>query len=97
MKKFLLFFLTSLVLAGGNLGAQSADTGGDPENSWQMPERIVEFGLDLGLGFGNNIVKLEDVFNFRKTVLRTYPGIRPGWTGIRFRQRITAQANSTSA
>jgi putative aldouronate transport system substrate-binding protein len=29
--------------------------------------------------------------------LRTYPGIRPGWTGIRFRQRITAQANSTSA
>jgi hypothetical protein len=30
-------------------------------------------------------------------ILRTYPGIRPGWTGIRFRQRITAQANSTKA
>jgi hypothetical protein len=29
----------------------------------------------------------------KKTNLRTYPEIRPGWIGIRFRQRITAQAN----
>ena len=28
-------------------------------------------------------------------VLRAYPGIRPGRTGIRFRQTILAQANST--
>jgi hypothetical protein len=28
---------------------------------------------------------------------RAYPGIRPGWTGITFRQTITAQANSTRA
>jgi hypothetical protein len=33
----------------------------------------------------------------RLCIFRAYPGKRPGWTGIRFRQIITAQANSTRA
>jgi hypothetical protein len=33
-----------------------------------MPDRTVEFGLNADLGFGNTVVKIEDIFNFRKTI-----------------------------
>jgi hypothetical protein len=70
MKKARFFgVICSLIAAGGSLGAQDGPAGGEPRNSWQMPDRIVEFGLDLDLGFGNSMVKIEDVFNFRKTLL----------------------------
>ncbi|MDR3145362.1 MAG: hypothetical protein LBU21_03715 [Treponema sp.] len=57
-----------LLMAAAALGAQSDSPDGEAPNSWQMPDRIVELGLDLDLGFGNTIVKLGDIFNFRKTL-----------------------------
>jgi hypothetical protein len=46
-------------------------------------------------GFKDWLENIARVRRFNK--LRTYPGIRPGWTGMRLRQIITAQANSTRA
>lgn len=70
MKRVLLYsVLWRLIVAGGALGAQDAPPGGEPQNSWQMPDRIVEFGFDLDLGFGNSVVKIKDVFNFRKVLV----------------------------
>jgi hypothetical protein len=68
----------SLMVAGASLEAQNNLSGGEPPNSWQMPDRIVEFGLDLGLGFGNNMVKLGDVFNSRKTLLVNLSALSKG-------------------
>jgi hypothetical protein len=74
MRRCLLLLLCSLALAGRG----AADSGGEPQNSWQMPDRVVEFGLDLDLGFGNSLIKLEDVFNFRKTLLINLTGLAAG-------------------
>jgi hypothetical protein len=47
---------------------------------------------------GGPILAVQDTTGVNyNTHIRIYPGIRPGWIGIRFRHRITAQANSTSA
>jgi hypothetical protein len=58
-----------LMIAGASLGAQEEPSAVEPGDPWRMPDRIVEFGLDLDLGFGNSMIKLGDVFNFRKTLL----------------------------
>jgi hypothetical protein len=36
---------------------------------WSMPNRTVELGLDVDAGFGNSLIKIEDVFNIHKTLL----------------------------
>jgi hypothetical protein len=76
MNKTLL--LCFLVMAAGSLGAQQTASGGEVQDSWQMPGRIFELGVDLDAGFGNNLIKFEDVFNFRKTLLIDLSALGPG-------------------
>jgi hypothetical protein len=79
MKKTLLpCLLCSLVMAGGPLGAQDTASGGEVQNSWQIPDRVFELGVDVDAGFGNNLIKFEDVFNFRKTLLVDLSALSPG-------------------
>jgi hypothetical protein len=83
-----------LAMGGGFLGAQDSSpagapketppevpgesSGGETGNSWQMPGRIFEFGFDLDVGFGNSLIKFEDIFNFRKTLLIDLSAMSPG-------------------
>jgi hypothetical protein len=43
-----------------------------------MPDRIFELGIDVDGGFANNLIKFEDVFNFRKTLLVDLSALSPG-------------------
>ncbi|MDR3249300.1 MAG: hypothetical protein LBT39_11000 [Treponema sp.] len=57
-KRVLAVFLFPILFPGA-LGAQD----------WSMPNRTVELGLDVDGGFGNSLIKIEDVFNIHKTLL----------------------------
>jgi TolB-like protein len=60
-------------------------------------ERPGTYTVKIALANGASMVRTVSITTRGITRLRTYPGIRPGWTGIKFRQRITVQANSISA
>jgi hypothetical protein len=63
------------LLGAGFLGAQ--DSGGK-SGYWRMPDRLVEFGVDMEGGFGNSLLRVKDIFNFRKTLLVNFSTISPG-------------------
>jgi hypothetical protein len=67
MKSGKYFFVLCFLIAGpAFLGAQNSQ---EKPVYWRVPERLVEFGVDVDGGFGNSLLRLKDIFNHRKTLL----------------------------
>jgi hypothetical protein len=83
-------FLCLLTAGGAFLGAQDS---GEETGYWRMPDRLVEFGLDIDGGFGNSLMRVKDIFNHRKTMLIDLSALNPGELNFGSKADISAFIN----